>query len=116
MMKAYQTDGRTSTAAWPVGWVSQLNADGRVLNLRRAAVTVLPSWFRMRGTSCFFCVGVWLSSLVAIWMSRGWVGLFLSGQVLSAGAWLFEGMAKRTERVVRRIESTEPFEGVRHEL
>ena len=37
-----------------------------------------------------------MSLLVAIWLTRGWIGLLFSGQVLSAGAKLFETLSKRT--------------------
>jgi hypothetical protein len=68
--------------------------------------------FHYRGTHIstrVFCIGVWISSLVAIWISRGWVGLFLSGQVLSAGTLLWKGTPSRPQsEPCRGIEPNEP--------
>jgi hypothetical protein len=63
------------------------------VKIRPAAV--LPLFNHLRMANWFFCLTVWLSSLAAIWMSRGWIGLFVSGQVLSAGAFLFKGLGRR---------------------
>jgi len=41
-------------------------------------------------------LSLWISLLVAIWFVRGWIGLFFSGQVLSAGACLFQILTRRT--------------------
>jgi hypothetical protein len=45
----------------------------------------------------FFCVSLWLSLLLALWMSRGWIGLFFSGQLLSAGTRLVKSLARKTQ-------------------
>jgi len=42
------------------------------------------------------CLSLWISLLAAIWFVRGWIGLFLSGQVLSAGACLLQILTRRT--------------------
>lgn len=42
------------------------------------------------------CLTLWISLLVAIWFVRGWIGLFFSGQVLSAGACTLQILARRT--------------------
>ncbi len=47
-------------------------------------------------TNVISCLSLWMSILVAIWFVRGWIGLFFSGQVLSAGICLFQILAKRT--------------------
>jgi hypothetical protein len=46
--------------------------------------------------SGFFCLSLWLSLALALWMARGWLGLVFSGQVLSAGTYLVKGLAKKT--------------------
>lgn len=45
--------------------------------------------------SSFFGIAVWFSSLAALWMSRGWMGLFVSGQLLSAATYLWRGLGRR---------------------
>jgi hypothetical protein len=58
-------------------------------NCRSAFVTSLSNGL--------LCVSLWLSLLLAIWLTRGWLGLLFSGQALSAGAYLVKGMARRTQ-------------------
>ena len=48
-------------------------------------------------TNGIFCLSIWISLLFAIWMSRGWIGLFFSGQILSAGTYLIQRLFKRTQ-------------------
>jgi len=45
----------------------------------------------------FFCVSLWISLLIAIWLCRGWVGLFFSGQILSAATYVFQRLARKTQ-------------------
>ena len=47
-------------------------------------------------TNLILCLSLWMSLLAAIWLTRGWIGLLFSGQLLSAGAKLFETLSKRT--------------------
>ncbi len=47
-------------------------------------------------TNAIFCLSLWTSLFAAIWLTKGWIGLLFSGQVLSAGTCLFEKLAKRT--------------------
>jgi len=47
-------------------------------------------------SNLILCLGLWISLLVAIWLTRGWIGLLFSGQLLSGGAKLFETLSKRT--------------------
>ena len=47
-------------------------------------------------TNSVFCLSLWMSLIAAIWLSKGWIGLFFSGQVLSTGFCLFETLFKRT--------------------
>jgi len=55
-------------------------------------------------TNVISCFSLWISLLVAIWFARGWIGLFFSGQVLSAGACLFQILAKRTNHAFSASE------------
>jgi hypothetical protein len=50
----------------------------------------------------FFCIGLWLSLLLALWMCRGWIGLLFSGQVLSAGTCLVKRLALKTQHALSR--------------
>jgi hypothetical protein len=43
-----------------------------------------------------FFIGLWLSLLAMLWLSRGWFGLLFSGQALSAVAYLAKGLARKT--------------------
>ena len=61
-------------------------------------VTIFGSHYGRRMMRWIFCVSLWLSSVLAIWLVRGWIGLFFSGQVLSAGVYLWKGLARRTQR------------------
>lgn len=47
--------------------------------------------------SCFLCASLWISLAAAIWMSRGWIGLLFSGQVLSAATFMFRKLSQRTQ-------------------
>jgi len=47
--------------------------------------------------NCLLCVSLWLSLIAAIWMSRGWIGLLFSGQLLSAGVSLIQKLAHKTQ-------------------
>jgi hypothetical protein len=50
----------------------------------------------------FFCISLWLSLLLALWMCRGWIGLLFSGQVLSAGTCLVKKLAIKTQHALSR--------------
>ena len=63
-------------------------------NSVRLARTSL-SWSRV--TPWLFLVGLWGSSLFALWMSRGSLALLLSGQLFSAGNWLCETFSAKRE-------------------
>ena len=47
-------------------------------------------------SNLILCLSLWMSLLVAIWLTRGWIGLLFSGQLFSAGAKLLETLSKRT--------------------
>jgi hypothetical protein len=55
--------------------------------VRRSAVSA----YLMHG---FLCLSLWLSFLLALWLTRGWLGLLLSGQVLSSCAYLAKRLAR----------------------
>lgn len=58
----------------------------------------------------------WMSLLVAIWLTRGLIGLLFSGQLLSAGAKLFETLSKRTRHAFSAGNApAHEFEGDRNE-
>jgi hypothetical protein len=39
---------------------------------------------------CFYCVSLWVSLPLAVWLSDGWMGLFVHWQALSGAACLFQ--------------------------
>lgn len=61
----------------------------RLVAQRRTGIAACAS-------NLILCLSVWISLLAAIWLTRGWIGLLFSGQLLSAGARLFESLSKRT--------------------
>lgn len=48
-------------------------------------------------SNLILCLSLWMSLLVAIWLTRGWIGLLLSGQLFSVGARLFGTLSERTQ-------------------
>ena len=66
------------------------DASARLARMRRSNVA---AW----AANSFFYASLWLSLLAAIWLSRGWIGLFFSGQVLCAGSCLVQRLVKRTQ-------------------
>jgi hypothetical protein len=56
--------------------------------------------------SCFLCISLWISLAFAVWMSRGWIGLLFSGQLLSAGSLMFQKLAQRTHCAVAACHDT----------
>jgi hypothetical protein len=57
---------------------------------------------------CFYCLSLWISIPMAIWLSSGWIGLFVYWQALSGAACLLERATSEPEPVFSRIE---PIEG-----
>lgn len=103
-MRASEMNGRAIGAAFPSCWIFVQNVNSKPRN-------ILDAVLRSRGrlTPWFFYISLWLSSLLAIWMSRGWIALFLSGQVFSAGNWLLKNLARKTLPAFSpSAESTEP--------
>lgn len=66
------------------------DASARLDRIRRST---LAAW----AANGFFYASLWASLLAAIWLSRGWIGLFFSGQVLCAGSCLVQRLVKRTQ-------------------
>jgi hypothetical protein len=56
--------------------------------------------------SCFLCASLWISFVAAIWVSRGWIGLLFSGQVLSAGTFMFRKLSQRTQCAIATCTGT----------
>jgi hypothetical protein len=48
-------------------------------------------------SNLILCLSLWVTLLVAIWLTRGWIGLLFSGQLFSAVAKLFGTLLKRTQ-------------------
>jgi hypothetical protein len=96
-MKAIVTAAATSLpvkTTWLLHWVEAKHRMSsaqifRVAARRRTELAVYAS-------NLILCLSIWMSLLVAIWLTRGWIGLLFSGQLLSAGATLFETLSKRT--------------------
>jgi len=61
----------------------------RLAAQRRTGMTAYAS-------NLVLCLSLWISLLAAIWLTRGWIGLLFSGQLLSAGGKIFETLTKRT--------------------
>ena len=95
VMKARRIDARAEVAAYPIGWTPMLNAGLELRSVRAGFAAMIRFCEGSRIMGWAFCVSLWVSSLLAIWMTRGWIGLFLSGHVLSAGTCLLKGLAKR---------------------
>ena len=62
-----------------------------VVRLRSA----LGATFLGRLMDCFYCLSLWISLPLAIWLSQGWIGLLLHWQALSGAACLLEKFAAR---------------------
>ena len=62
----------------------------RLAAQRRTGMAVYAS-------NLILCLSLWMSLLVAIWLTRGWIGLLFSGQLFSVAAKLFEKLSKRTQ-------------------
>ncbi len=47
---------------------------------------------------CFYCLSLWLSLPLAIWLSSGWIGLLVNWQALSGAACLLEKATQKAEQ------------------
>jgi hypothetical protein len=97
-MKAIVTAAAMSMrvkTTWLPHWVEAKNGMSptpffRLAAQRRTGIAVYAS-------NLILCLSLWMSLLVAIWLTRGWIGLLFSGQLFSVGAKLFETLSKRTQ-------------------
>lgn len=48
-------------------------------------------------SNLILCLSLWISLLVALWLTRGWIGLLFSGQLFSIGAKIFGTLSERTQ-------------------
>ena len=64
---------------------------------------------------CFYCLSLWVSLPIAVWLSNGWIGLLVHWQALSGAACLFQRATGGSQPTLRNagnafgIETT--FEG-----
>jgi hypothetical protein len=86
--------GAQATAPWRLLWAEANHPMIRNSTADPAAPCCTQKTAYM--TNVITCLSLWISLLAAIWFVRGWIGLFFSGQVLSAGACLLQVLAKRT--------------------
>jgi hypothetical protein len=92
-MRAAQSILSPSIPAYCLSWAtvaavqSSESPELTSFGVRRCAVSA----YLMHG---FLCLSLWLSFLLALWLTRGWLGLFLSGQVLSSCAYLAKRLAR----------------------
>jgi hypothetical protein len=103
-MNASHFIGRLAMPGWVMGRTDILRGDDGGL---RVPLMELDAGRRSHAETgamrCILCLALWLSLLLAMWMSKGWIGLLFSGQLLSAGAWMFQKLARRTQFVFRGL-------------
>ena len=94
-MKVSQIDRCAEEAALSLpglspSWVFSHNVASKACRTLGGRVNLarLQSWL--------FCLCLWFSSLLVIFMSPGWLAPFISGQVLFTGSWLFERLVRKT--------------------
>jgi hypothetical protein len=97
-MKAIVTAAAASLpvkSTWLLHWVEAKHRMSPTPIFRLAAQrrTGLAAY----ASNLILCLSLWMSLLIAIWLTRGWIGLLFSGQLLSASAKLFESLSKRTQ-------------------
>jgi hypothetical protein len=59
--------------------------------------SALGAAFLGRLMDCFYCLSLWISLPLAIWLSQGWIGLLLHWQALSGAACLLQKFAGRSQ-------------------
>jgi hypothetical protein len=88
-----------------------------LLNSQKPIVAMLRSYIATQLMNGFFCISLWLSLALAVWMARGWLGLLFSGQVLSAGTYLIKGLARKTQHAFSPCgEPASQLQGEQHVL
>jgi hypothetical protein len=102
-MNANDSIGHPVMPSFPAVWAIQLKAEpegqwNSLARIMRLASNAINRYGMTAGMmNWFFCISLWLSLLFALWMSRGWMGLLFSGQVLSAGTCLVKRMVRKTQ-------------------
>jgi hypothetical protein len=81
-------------ATWLLHWVEAKHQMSPTQIFRPAAQR--STRMTAYASNLILCLSLWISLLFAIWLTKGWIGLLFSGQLLSAGARLFETLSKRT--------------------
>jgi hypothetical protein len=64
-----------------------------------------------RMMDCFYCLSLWISLPLAVWLSDGLIGLFIHWQALSGAACLFQRMTGPAETVRSETLRIETLEG-----
>lgn len=101
-MKARSLNGHANAAALSMSWASLLSAGCKPSNSHMILAAALRSCYGPPVMTWIFCFSLWTSSLLVIWVSRGWIGLFFSGQVLYAGVGLWKSLRRRTRDACSR--------------
>ena len=97
-MKAIVTAAATNLpvkTTWLLHWVEakQRMSPTPIFRLAEQRRTGMAAY----ASNLIFCLSLWMSLLLAIWLTRGWIGLLFSGQLFSAGARLLETLSKGTQ-------------------
>ena len=95
-MRARSIEGKAVAVLYPAGWVPVIDVGQELRRMRAGLVAVIRFGNGSRIVGWLFCASLWVSSLLVVWMTLGWIGLFMSGHVLSAGTYWVKGLAKRT--------------------
>lgn len=101
-MRARLIEGKAVAVLYPAGWMPVLDVGQELRRVRAGLVAVIRFGNRSRIMGWLFCASLWVSSLLVVWMTLGWIGLFMSGHVLSAGTYWAKGLAKRTPPATAR--------------
>src|SRR6266568_7342426 len=56
---------------------------------------------------CFYCLSLWFSLPLSIWLSTGWIGLLLHWQALSGAACLLGRITNKQQPVIPGLASPE---------
>lgn len=84
----------------------------RRLASARSTVAANGNGIGARFVNQCFIAGLCVSALCSLWVTRGWVGMFLSGQVLSPATYLFRELTRRTQNTLAMVRtSAVRFEG-----
>jgi hypothetical protein len=56
-----------------------------------------------RMIDCFYCLSLWFSLPLVVWLSSGWIGLLGHWQMLAGAACLFEKIRRTPQPALRTI-------------